>query len=58
MTTAQYGMAKNKWILTGTVAAKNGILELEAKALASGLHIASLYFDGIQVGTAKVEVIR
>ncbi|HQW04667.1 MAG: hypothetical protein IPH05_02635 [Flavobacteriales bacterium] len=51
-------MAKNKWILTGTVAAKNGILELEAKALASGLHIASLYFDGIQVGTAKLEVIR
>jgi hypothetical protein len=45
-------------IRTENVAAKNGILELEAKALASGLHIASLYFDGIQVGTAKVEVIR
>jgi hypothetical protein len=51
-------MDKDKWILTGTVTAKNGVLEIEAKALASGLHIASLYFDGIQVGTAKVEVIR
>ena len=40
------------------IGAKGGIHELPRTALALGLHIATLLFDGIQVGTAKVEVVR
>ena len=40
------------------VAPQNGILELQTKELATGLHVASLYFDGIQVGSAKVNMAR
>lgn len=37
---------------------KNGIMEVLAKDLASGTHIATLYYDGIQVGSAKVNVLH
>jgi hypothetical protein len=36
----------------------NGIIELQPKELTSGLHIATLYFDGIQVGTTKLNILR
>ena len=36
----------------------NGIIELQPKELTSGLHIATLYFDGIQVGTTKLSILR
>ncbi len=40
------------------VGTKGRVLELPQHALASGLHIATLLFDGIQVGTTKVEIVR
>lgn len=36
----------------------NGIIELQLKDLSTGLHIATLYFDGIQVGTTKLNILR
>jgi hypothetical protein len=36
----------------------NGIAELQPRELASGIHIASLYFDGIRVGATKLNVVR
>lgn len=40
------------------VAPQNGILEVLPKNLAAGLHVASLYLDGILVSTAKVNLLR
>ena len=36
----------------------NGVIEVQTNELTSGLHIATLYFDGIQVGTTKLNVLR
>jgi len=40
------------------VAASSGILEMLTNELASGVHVASLHFDGIHVGTAKLNIVR
>jgi hypothetical protein len=50
--------ATGRLMHTERLAARNGILELTSASLAPGMHIASLRFDGILVGTAKVEVLR
>lgn len=36
----------------------NGVIELQPKELTSGLHIATLYFDGIPVGTTKLNILK
>ena len=40
------------------VAPRNGIIEVLPSQLATGMHVAALYCDGIRVGTAKVNVLR
>lgn len=40
------------------IAARNGIVEVPPNNLAAGLHVVSLYYDGIHVGTAKVNMMR
>ncbi len=45
-------------VLQERVPPKNGIVEVLPGQLASGLHVAALYFDGIRVGTAKIHTER
>lgn len=40
------------------LSSSGGIVELGAKELASGLHVASLAFDGISVGSVKLSKLR
>ena len=37
---------------------RNGVLEVQPKETSTGMHVASMYFDGILVGTAKVSIVR
>ena len=41
-----------------TLGNSNGIAELNTQRLASGVHVAVLYFDGLRVGSTKVNVVR
>lgn len=36
----------------------NGIAELQPRELSTGVHVASLYFDGIRVGSAKLNIVK
>lgn len=36
----------------------SGIAEIQAEQLTPGIHIATLYFDGVAVGSTKVNVVR
>jgi len=37
---------------------EKGIIEILPQDLSSGLHIAVLYFDGILIGSAKIQVMN
>jgi hypothetical protein len=50
--------AQGRLLKRERIAPKDGILEILPKELAAGVHIAALYFDGIQVGTAKLNLMR
>ena len=50
--------AQGRLVKRERIAPKDGILEILPKELAAGVHIAALYFDGIQVGTAKLNLMR
>jgi hypothetical protein len=52
------GDAQGRIVKRERIAPKDGILEILPKELAAGMHLASLYFDGIQVGTAKINLMR
>lgn len=50
--------ATGRLIHAERVPSRNGILELTKASFSPGMHIASLRFDGILAGTAKLEVVR
>ena len=50
--------AQGRLVKRERIAPKDGILEILPKELAAGVHFAALYFDGIQVGTAKLNLMR
>ncbi|MBS1945473.1 MAG: hypothetical protein JST98_09825, partial [Bacteroidetes bacterium] len=50
--------AQGRLVREDQVAAKNGIEEVASKDLAEGSYFATLIFDGIQVGSTKVNILR
>lgn len=50
--------AQGRVVLDKRVSVKGGIIELDTRQHASGLLVATLYWDGIQVATTKLQVVR
>lgn len=50
--------AQGRLLKRQRVGNNNGIAELQPRELSSGVHVASLYFDGIRVGSAKLNILR
>lgn len=44
--------------MTKALGNSNGIVELNSQQLAPGMHVAVLYFDGLRVGSTKVNIVR
>jgi hypothetical protein len=45
-------------VYSNNIVSGNGIWEIDAKFLESGIYICSLYFDGYKVDTQKITVLR
>ncbi len=45
-------------VMSKTMGNSNGIAELNTQHLAPGTHVAVLYFDGLRVGSTKVNIVR
>jgi hypothetical protein len=45
-------------VMSKTLGNSNGIAELNTQQLAPGVHVAVLYFDGLRVGSTKMNVVR
>lgn len=45
-------------VMNKTLGNSNGIAELNTQQLAPGLHVAVLYFDGLRVGSTKLNIVR
>lgn len=54
---ALYG-GQGQQIRSEQVAPKNGILEIAANEIVTGLYVASIYFDNIEAGSIKLSVTR
>ena len=50
--------AQGRVVRQQRVGNSNGILELPQRELATGSYVASLRFDGILVGTTKINMVR
>ena len=45
-------------VMNKTLGNSSGIAELNTQHLAPGVHVAVLYFDGLRVGSTKMNVVR
>ena len=45
-------------VMSKILGASDGIAELNTQQLAHGMHVAVLYFDGLRVGSTKVNMVR
>lgn len=50
--------AQGRLVKRQRVGNRNGIVELQPRELASGMHVATLYRDGLRVGSTKLNVAR
>ncbi|MEZ4757879.1 MAG: T9SS type A sorting domain-containing protein [Flavobacteriales bacterium] len=45
-------------VMSKTLGNSNGIAELNTQQWAPGVHVAVLYFDGLRVGSTKLNMVR
>ncbi|HPF90951.1 MAG TPA: hypothetical protein PLL57_09850 [Flavobacteriales bacterium] len=50
--------AQGRLVLDRALAPKNGIVELDKLQSGNGLHVATLFWDGIQVASLKLQLLR
>jgi hypothetical protein len=50
--------AQGRLLKRQRVGNNNGIAELQPRELSTGVHVASLYFDGIRVGSTKLNLVK
>ena len=49
---------QGQMLMTKALGSSNGIAELHTQQWAPGMHVAVLYFDGLRVGSTKVNIVR